>query len=782
MKYEFGKYKVVSLIGEGGMNRVYLVVDENGKQWALKQTREPAEIQRTPEEIREQFEREVLTLSCLDHPSLPSLCEYFSSGLHHYIVEEYVDGISLEKYILSHHMSEAETLELAITLCTLLEYLHGKNIIYRDLKPANIIVTKESTLKLLDFDIARIYKKGKKGDTIALGTPGYAAPETYGISQSDARSDIYSLGATLYHILTGDDPQMHPFIFEPIGNFRNDISGRLITVVEKALSRSPEMRYKSAGQMKRVLMKIWKHCSARPPSLVEFLRRVVTQVFSKSASPAPSSPQLLKPLSSSLPPSHQAGRFAPVNVLPSPQPASANPAAQPSQAAYAPPSLKKGSSSSSSAAQSHHQPLASSASPAGGKAPAGFYVPPQPDTDEDEEADVQDSSVQSSDAMGRTPLHRAVIEGKDALATQLILNGAEVNRRDSSGMAPLDWALMFGRIAVATLLIEKGADLSLRDSEGKTALHRAAMLGCREIVQTMLQNGADMYARDGKGNLPLHYAKESEIFLIFILQGFDLDSKNDEGRGFLHIFARDRNCKLLELFINKGADCNLPDSRGRTPLHDAVMICDDGVASLLLEKGALRGIQDSEGNTPLHLAIVEGCLQCAELLVKDGSELNCPNKRGETPLHSALLEGHRRMIELLLEKGADINAADSEGKTPLHMAVLKGFWSFAGLLIEKGALINARDAQGRTVLHYAVTESQDDQVSFFLDRGADISAKNADGRTPLHCAVIEGDYEMAVLLLERGAPCDLLDKVGMTSYDWADYYGNRELMELLGKS
>ncbi|MHC9541337.1 MAG: ankyrin repeat domain-containing protein [Vulcanimicrobiota bacterium] len=747
MKYEFGKYKVVSLIGEGGMNRVYLVVDENGKQWALKQTREPAEIQRTPEEIREQFEREVLTLSCLDHPSLPSLCEYFSSGLHHYIVEEYIDGISLEKYILSHLMSEAETLELAITLCTLLEYLHVKNIIYRDLKPANIIVTKESTLKLLDFDIARIYKKGKKGDTIALGTPGYAAPETYGISQSDARSDIYSLGATLYHILTGDDPQMHPFIFEPIGNFRNDISDGLITTVEKALSRSPEMRYKSAGRMKTVLMKIWRQCSARPPSLVEFLRRVVTQVFSKSVSPAPSSPQLLKTLQSSVPPSHQAGRFAPVNVLPSPQPAPVN--------------------------------------------SAGFYVPPQPEADEDEDVDdgsiqgsIQGSvqgSIQGSDAMGRTPLHRTIIEGKDALASQLILNGAEVNRRDSSGMAPLDWALMFGRLAVATLLIEKGADLSLRDSEGKTALHRAALLGCREIVQTMLQNGADMYARDGKGNFPLHYAKESELILIFILQGFDLNSKNDEGRGFLHLFARDRNCRLLELFINRGADCNLRDSRGRTPLHDAVTICDDGVASLLLEKGATSTIQDFDGNTPLHLALIEGCLKCAELLVKDGSDLNCANKRGETPLHIAVLEGHRRMIELLPEKGADINAADSEGKTPLHTAVLKGFWSFAGLLIEKGALINASDAQGRTVLHYTVTESQDDQVSFFLDRGADISAKNADGRTPLHCAVIEGDYEMAVLLLERGAPCDLLDKVGMTSYDWAEYYGNRELMELLGK-
>jgi ankyrin repeat protein/tRNA A-37 threonylcarbamoyl transferase component Bud32 len=816
MDYEFGSYKVISLIGEGGMNRVYLVADVNGKQWALKQTREPSEISRTPEEVRDQFEREVLTLSSLSHPNLPILCEYFSSGRHHYIVEEFVDGISLEKYILSHRMSEIETLELAITLCNVLEYLHGRNIIYRDLKPANIIVTKESTLKLLDFDISRTYKKGKKSDTIALGTPGYAAPETYGISQSDARSDIYSLGATLYHILTGDDPQEHPFIFEPIGYFRDDITDRLIEAVERALSRSPEMRYRSAVEMKKALMKIWGKSSAKPPSLVAFLRRVVSQVFS-IGSPHPQ-PQALKPAASGAHPAGgqsasaggqgtqaagqrapgigqgtpAAGKFTPFNRLPplvqtSPGSGASLPNASnvnPHMQSVAPAAGASSSISHGASAPGAGQPAANSVPSKGSKTPVGFSGSQksghaEDDDDDDDDADVRGATLRGSDSMGRTPLHLAIIEGKDDRAFQMVLRGENVNRRDSSGMAPLDWALMFGRLAVARLLIEKGADLSLKDSDGKTALHRAVMLGCGDLAAKMLKSGADMYAWDDNGCLPLHYARNCDIALLFFQEGFNPDSKNAEGRGFLHLYAQDGNLKFLELFINKGADCNIRDRDGRAPLHDAVLRHDEKALSLLIEKGADSGIQDLEGNTPLHTALDEGVLNCAGILIMRGSGIGAANRRGETPLHIAAQKGHQHAAGLILEKGADISSCDSEGKTPLHNAVLKGFWSFAGYLLDSGAPVDAKDAAGKTVLHYTVKESQDEQAAFFLDRGADISAGDGDGRTPLHYAVMEGDYDMVCLLLRRGAPCDIADRVAMTPYDWALYYGNKELMALL---
>lgn len=785
MDYEFGNYKVISLIGEGGMNKVYLVTDVNGKQWALKQTREPSEISRTPEEVRDQFEREVLALSSLSHPNLPILCEYFSSGRHHYIVEEYVDGISLEKYILSHRMSEIETLELAITLCNVLEYLHGRNIIYRDLKPANIIVTKESTLKLLDFDISRTYKKGKKSDTIALGTPGYAAPETYGISQSDARSDIYSLGATLYHILTGDDPQEHPFIFEQIGSFRGDVSDLLIETVERALSRSPEMRYRSAVEMKKALMKIWGKSSAKPPSIVAFLRRVVSQVFSIGSPTAQS--QALRPAAPTTHPA--AGQFTPLNRLPPLVQTSSGSGASLPDSSNVNPHMQSGASSTAAFTSGSHsastpgrgQSSASAVPSKSSKVPAGFHGPQKSGhaEDDDDETDLPAGTFQGSDSMGRTPLHMAIIEGKDDRAFQMILKGENVNRRDSSGMAPLDWALMFGRMAVARLLIDNGADLSMKDSDGKTALHRAVMLGCGDLAAKMLQGEADMYAWDDNGCLPLHYARNYDIVLLFFQEGFNPDSKNAEGRGFLHLYAQDGNLKFLELFINRGADCNIRDRNGRAPLHDAVQSHDEQVVSLLIEKGSDSGVQDFEGNTPLHAALAEGTLNCAEILIKKGSGIVAANRKGETPLHIAAEKGHQHVVGLLIDKGADMSAHDSEGRTPLHLAVLKGFWSFAGFLLDSGAAIDEKDAAGRTVLHYTVKESQDEQAAFFLDRGADISARDGDGRTPLHYAVMDGDYDMVCLLLLRGAPCDIADKVAMTPYDWALYYGNKELMALL---
>lgn len=251
------KYRIVKPLGEGGMNRVYLVegIDGSG-QYAMKVTREPGELNSSNQEIYNQFLKEVSILSTIKHKSLPVIHDYFSSGNKYYILEEYIDGESLDKFIQGSDPDEEFIVTWALKLCDVLEVLHKKRIIFRDLKPANIMIANDGNLKLIDFDIARFYKEGKNCDTSLLGTPGYAAPETYGRTQSDARSDIYSLGATMYHLYTKRDPQDNPFCFFPILSLKPNANVKLVKIIDKALSHKPQERYKSVAEMKKELLDV----------------------------------------------------------------------------------------------------------------------------------------------------------------------------------------------------------------------------------------------------------------------------------------------------------------------------------------------------------------------------------------------------------------------------------------------------------------------------------------------------------------------------------------------
>jgi serine/threonine protein kinase len=137
------------------------------------------------------------------------------------VLMDFIEGETLEEYLQKQpegHLSVKETLGIGIQLCTVLAYLHNRQppVIFRDLKPSNIMLTPEENLYLIDFGIARHFKPGQKKDTIALGSPGYAAPEQYGKGQTTPQSDIFSLGAILHHLLSGNDPSQSPFVFAPL--------------------------------------------------------------------------------------------------------------------------------------------------------------------------------------------------------------------------------------------------------------------------------------------------------------------------------------------------------------------------------------------------------------------------------------------------------------------------------------------------------------------------------------------------------------------------------------
>src|SRR5437868_7343594 len=217
------RYFIVRKIGAGGFGSVYKARDiQSGDRLvALKEVSLLGLHPQAMIEATTAFQREVSVLSQLDHPHLPRVYEHFQSPGHWYLVMDFIAGETLEQYqskAPNGRLLLSEVLDIGIQLCLVLDYLHSQQppIIFRDLKPANIMHTSNGQLYLIDFGIARYFKPGQAKDTVALGSLGYAAPEQYGKAQTTPRADIYSLGAVLHQLLTTRDPSEAPFRFTPL--------------------------------------------------------------------------------------------------------------------------------------------------------------------------------------------------------------------------------------------------------------------------------------------------------------------------------------------------------------------------------------------------------------------------------------------------------------------------------------------------------------------------------------------------------------------------------------
>lgn len=213
------RYQLGERLGSGGFSAVYCARDmrESGRTVAIKQISLQGLNAEEKIEATNTFNREVHMLSALNHPQVPLIYDHLSDQDHWYLVLEYIAGQTLETYLAAREAQRKplqieEMLAIASQLCTVLAYLHNRQppIIYRDLKPSNIMRDSLGKLYLIDFGIARRYTPGQRRDTQALGSPGYAAPEQYGRAQTTPQADIYSLGALLHQFLSGQDPSDHP--------------------------------------------------------------------------------------------------------------------------------------------------------------------------------------------------------------------------------------------------------------------------------------------------------------------------------------------------------------------------------------------------------------------------------------------------------------------------------------------------------------------------------------------------------------------------------------------
>jgi tetratricopeptide (TPR) repeat protein len=238
------RYQLLSRIGQGGMGAVYKAKDTRlaDRIVAIKEMSKAGLPAGRLEEAEASFEREATLLAKLNHTNLPGIYDHFTENDRTYLVMQFIEGETLEEY-LEHNgggpLPVEQVLDWAEQLCDVLNYLHSQQppIVFRDLKPANVMVKKNGQLFLIDFGIARIFKPGQSHDTVALGSPGYAAPEQYGKAQSTPRSDLYSLGALLHSLLTGLDPSERPFFFRPASQVNRDVPAR----IEALLSRMLEM-------------------------------------------------------------------------------------------------------------------------------------------------------------------------------------------------------------------------------------------------------------------------------------------------------------------------------------------------------------------------------------------------------------------------------------------------------------------------------------------------------------------------------------------------------------
>ncbi|MDR0445840.1 MAG: serine/threonine protein kinase [Oscillospiraceae bacterium] len=253
--YVDGKYKILNEINRGGMSVVYMAVNERvNKTWAVKVARRDGLHDNNMAIMSLIADRK--TLMGLSHPNLPSIVDVYENEESMMLVMDYIEGNPLSVALNEGGaLPQEDVIRWARQLCDVLGYLHGESIIYRDMKPSNIMLKPDGNITLIDFGAAREFKEKNVADTQCLGTIGYAAPEQFGgHGQTDARTDIYCLGATLHHLVTGIDPcREAAFSKPPIRQINPALSGGLERIIEKCLRDDKSGRYQSCAELLRDL-------------------------------------------------------------------------------------------------------------------------------------------------------------------------------------------------------------------------------------------------------------------------------------------------------------------------------------------------------------------------------------------------------------------------------------------------------------------------------------------------------------------------------------------------
>ena len=245
-----GKYEILKEVGRGGMSTVYLAADIRvNKFWAVKEINKKV-VGSNKTIVVNTLLAEANMLKRMDHSALPKIVDIFDNGVTIYVVMDYVEGESLDKVLKDYGAQpEKKVINWVIQIANALSYLHSQNppIIYRDMKPANVMLQPDGTIKIIDFGIAREQREQGMADTSVLGTKGYAPPEQYD-GQADPRSDIFALGMTMHHLLTGVDPR-YCLPYASVRQLNPELSESIETIINRCVQPIPENRYQGCADL-----------------------------------------------------------------------------------------------------------------------------------------------------------------------------------------------------------------------------------------------------------------------------------------------------------------------------------------------------------------------------------------------------------------------------------------------------------------------------------------------------------------------------------------------------
>lgn len=248
-----GKYEVIKILGKGGMGVVYLCRNIRlGNLWAIKKVRQGIK--------NIDILTEANILKDLSHPGIRRIVDIFYESNNLYMVQDYVEGQTLKEYVKVNGRIQTEKIcRITCDLCDIIGYLHNQNpaIIYRDIKPSNIMITPNGKVVLIDFGISKVYKTDTEQDAVCAGSNGYAAPEQYGLGKCCKQTDIYGTGMLLYFMVKGKSPftGVEPLVDE---NYDHNIDDNLRIIIQKCVKINIKDRYSEVEELKNEILKVLK--------------------------------------------------------------------------------------------------------------------------------------------------------------------------------------------------------------------------------------------------------------------------------------------------------------------------------------------------------------------------------------------------------------------------------------------------------------------------------------------------------------------------------------------
>uniref|UniRef100_A0AAX7SKW3 Ankyrin repeat domain 52a n=1 Tax=Astatotilapia calliptera TaxID=8154 RepID=A0AAX7SKW3_ASTCA len=416
------------------------------------------------------------------------------------------------------------------------------------------------------------------------------------------------------------------------------------------------------------------------------------------------------------------------------------------------------------------------------------------------------ANVNQPNKCGYTPLHLAAVSTNGALCLELLVNnGADVNQQSKEGKSPLHMAAIHGRFTRSQILIQNGGEIDCVDKYGNTPLHVAAKYGHELLISTLMTNGADtLFAHCPTGQL---YSIVSSMSKEHVLSaGFDINTPDNFGRTCLHAAASGGNVECLNLLLSSGTDLNKRDIMGRTPLHYAAANGRYQCTVTLVSAGAEVNEPDQTGCTPLHYSAASQAFSrvdrhfsgshqndedeakesyfCLEHLLDNGADPSMVNSKGYSAVHYAAYHGNKQNLELLLEMSFNAlgDIESSIPVSPLHLAV-SGHWQALRVLTETAAYVDMQDAAGRSVLYLAAQKGYARCVEVLLAQGA--SCLLNDNRlmwTPIHVSAVNGHSDCLRMMIDYGEEGDLTnmaDKFGQTPLMLAVLGGHTDCVHFL---